>query len=107
MEALVALGTIYVKLADYDEGIKTYQKVLSLKNNNPRVYLSMGHALKTVGRRKECEDAYHKAITLYPLCGEGYWSLANLKTYKFSEDQILQMEHSLDDKIQEQEKIQM
>ena len=49
LEALVALGTIYVKLADYDEGIKTYQKVLSLKNNNPRVYLSMGHALKTVG----------------------------------------------------------
>ena len=107
LEALVALGTIYVKLADYDEGIKTYQKVLSLKNNNPRVYLSMGHALKTVGRRKECEDAYHKAITLYPLCGEGYWSLANLKTYKFSEAQILQMENSLDDKIQEQEKIQM
>ncbi|MDC3113842.1 sulfotransferase [Gammaproteobacteria bacterium] len=107
LEALVALGTIYVKLADYDEGIKTYQKVLSLKNNNPRVYLSMGHALKTVGRRKECEDAYHKAINLYPLCGEGYWSLANLKTYKFSEAQILQMENSLDDKIQEQEKIQM
>ena len=107
LEALVALGTIYVKLADYDEGIKTYQKVLSLKNNNPRVYLSMGHALKTVGRRKECEDAYHKAITLYPLCGEGYWILANLKTYKFSEAQILQMENSLDDKIQEQEKIQM
>ena len=107
LEALVALGTIFVKLADYDEGIKTYQKVLSLKNNNPRVYLSMGHALKTVGRRKECEDAYHKAITLYPLCGEGYWSLANLKTYKFSEAQILQMENSLDDKIQEQEKIQM
>ena len=107
LEALVALGTIYVKLADYDEGIKTYQKVLSLKNNNPRVYLSMGHALKTVGRRKECEDAYHKAITLYPLCGEGYWSLANLKTYMFSEAQILQMENSLDDKIQEQEKIQM
>ena len=107
LEALVALGTIYVKLANYDEGIKTYQKVLSLKNNNPRVYLSMGHALKTVGRRKECEDAYHKAITLYPLCGEGYWSLANLKTYKFSEAQILQMENSLDDKIQEQEKIQM
>ena len=107
LEALVALGTIYVKLANYDEGIKTYQKVLSLKNNNPRVYLSMGHALKTVGRRKECEDAYHKAITLYPLCGEGYWSLANLKTYKFSEAQILQMENSLDGKIQEQEKIQM
>ena len=52
LEALVALGTIYVKLADYDEGIRTYQKVLSLKDNNPRVFLSMGHALKTVGRRQ-------------------------------------------------------
>jgi len=106
-EALVALGTIYVKLADYDEGIRTYQKVLSLKDNNPRVFLSMGHALKTVGRRKECEDSYLKAIELYPLCGEGYWSLANLKTYKFSEKQISLMENSLKDNIQEQEKIQM
>ncbi len=107
LEALVALGTIYVKLADYDEGIRTYQKVLSLKDNNPRVFLSMGHALKTVGRRKECEDSYLKAIELYPLCGEGYWSLANLKTYKFSEKQISLMENSLKDNIQEQEKIQM
>ena len=107
LEALVALGTIYVKLADYDEGIRTYQKVLSLKDNNPRVFLSMGHALKTVGRRHECEDAYHKAIELYPLCGEGYWSLANLKTYKFSEKQISNMELSLKENIQEQEKIQM
>ena len=107
LEALVALGTIYVKLADYEEGIRTYQKVLSLRDNNPRVFLSMGHALKTVGRRKECEDAYLKAIELYPLCGEGYWSLANLKTYKFSDKQISLMENSLKDNIQEQEKIQM
>ncbi len=84
LEALIALGTIYVKLADYNAGIDTYKEVLKLKDSNPRVYLSMGHALKTIGKRKECEEAYHKAIELFPLCGEGYWSLANLKTYEFS-----------------------
>ena len=107
LEALIALGTIYVKLADYNAGIDTYREVLKLKDSNPRVYLSMGHALKTIGKRKECEEAYHKAIELFPLCGEGYWSLANLKTYEFSDKQIFKMENSLEDKIHEQEKIQM
>ena len=107
LEALIALGTIYVKLADYNAGIDTYKEVLKLKDSNPRVYLSMGHALKTIGKRKECEEAYHKAIELFPLCGEGYWSLANLKTYEFSDKQIFKMENSLEDKIHEQEKIQM
>jgi tetratricopeptide (TPR) repeat protein len=107
MEALVALGTIHIKLAQYQEGIDVYQKALDSNNKNPRVYLSMGHALKTLGKRKDCEDAYKKAINLFPLSGEGYWSLANLKTYKFSSKEISLMEKSLNKDIQDQEKIQM
>ena len=50
---------------------------------------------------------YKKAINLFPLSGEGYWSLANLKTYKFSSKEISLMEKSLNKDIQDQEKIQM
>ena len=106
-EAFVALGTIYNKLAQYKDGINSYKKALKLNDNNPRVYLSMGHALKTLGNRKECEDSYLKAIKLFPLSGEGYWSLANLKTYKFNDNQIEAMKSATKEDMHEQEKIQM
>ena len=106
-EAFVALGTIYNKLAQYKHGINSYKKALKLNDNNARVYLSMGHALKTLGNRKECEDSYLKAIKLFPLSGEGYWSLANLKTYTFNESQIQAMKSAIKEDMHEQEKIQM
>ena len=106
-EAFVALGTIYNKLAQYKDGINSYKKALKLNDNNARVYLSMGHALKTLGNRKECEDSYLKAIKLFPLSGEGYWSLANLKTYKFNDNQIEAMKSATKEDMHEQEKIQM
>ena len=106
-EAFVALGTIYNKLAQYKDGINSYKKALKLNDNNARVYLSMGHALKTLGNRNECEDSYLKAIKLFPLSGEGYWSLANLKTYTFNENQIHAMKSAIKEDMHEQEKIQM
>ena len=106
-EAFVALGTIYNKLAQYKDGINSYKKALKLNDNNARVYLSMGHALKTLGNRNECEDSYLKAIKLFPLSGEGYWSLANLKTYTFNESQIQAMKSAIKEDMHEQEKIQM
>jgi tetratricopeptide (TPR) repeat protein len=106
-EAFVALGTIYNKLAQYKDGIDSYKKALKLNDNNARVYLSMGHALKTLGNRKECEDSYLKAIKLFPLSGEGYWSLANLKTYTFNNNQIQAMKSAIKEDMHEQEKIQM
>jgi tetratricopeptide (TPR) repeat protein len=106
-EAMGALGTIYIRLSDFDEGIQIYNNIINRNANRPRVHLSLGHAHKTVGNRKESEQAYLNAINYFPLCGEAYWSLANLKTYKFSDNQIIQMEGALGDEINDQEKIQM
>ena len=106
-EAMGALGTIYIRLSDFDEGIQIYNNIINRNANRPRVHLSLGHAQKTVGNRKESEQAYLNAINYFPLCGEAYWSLANLKTYKFSDNQIIQMEGALKDEINDQEKIQM
>ncbi len=43
----------------------------------------IGHALKTQGHRDESERAYREAARLRPDFGDAYWSLANLKTYRF------------------------
>ena len=106
-EALVSLGTVYIKLSKYREGIKLYQDSLKIKPENPRVYLSLGHALKTIGEREKSEAAYQNAIKYFPLSGEAYWSLANLKTYEFSDKEIINMESSLAKNIHSNELIQM
>src|SRR6478672_11746788 len=51
--------------------------------------------LNTVGRLQESIDAYRRAIDLNPRLGEAWWSLANLKTFRFSEDDIATMEQTL------------
>ena len=107
LEAMGALGTIHIRLSNFDEGIQIYQNLLKLNNKNPRVHLSLGHAQKTVGKRSESEQSYINAIKNFPLCGEAYWSLANLKTYEFSNKQIKSMESALKENIHDLEKIQM
>ena len=106
-EAMGALGTIYIRLSDFDEGIQIYNNIINRNANRPRVHLSLGHAHKTVGNRKESEQAYLNAINYFPLCGEAYWSLANLKTYEFSNKEIANMELSLKRNMHQNELIQM
>ena len=106
-EALVSLGTVFIKLSKYHEGIQLYEKSLKIKPENPRVYLSLGHALKTIGERKKSEAAYQNAIKYFSLSGEAYWSLANLKTYEFSDKEIINMESSLIKNIHPNELTQM
>lgn len=57
--------------------------------------MSLGHALKTVGRQDEAIAAYRKAAQLRPAFGEAWWSLANLKTVKLGADDVAMMRLAL------------
>lgn len=63
---------------------------------HPSSWVSYGHALKSAGKQEEGVTAYRKAIELLPQLGGGYWSLANLKTFKFSERDIVEMQSQLE-----------
>ena len=73
------------RLGDFDEAISLYEAVLAKAPRQPRVWLSYGHMLKTVGRQADGVAAYRRAIVIKPELGEAWWSLANLKTVRFSE----------------------
>jgi tetratricopeptide (TPR) repeat protein len=83
------------KLGDFSEAIRLYEGVLQKASKQPRVWLSYGHMLKTIGRQPEGVAAYRKALALQPSLGEAWWSLANLKTVKFDESDIAAMEQAL------------
>jgi tetratricopeptide (TPR) repeat protein len=63
---------------------------------HPTSWVSYGHALKAAGKQEEGVIAYRKAIKLLPELGGGYWSLANLKTFRFTDVDIAEMEKQLE-----------
>ncbi len=83
------------RLGDFEQAIDLYEKVLEKSTHQPRILLSYGHLLKTVGRHADGLAAYRKAIALKPTLGEAWWSLANLKTVKFSDDDVAAMDAAL------------
>ncbi|MGA2777078.1 MAG: sulfotransferase [Steroidobacteraceae bacterium] len=77
-------AAILAHLGDYAESIAVYEKVLAEFAQQPKIWMSYGHALKTARRLPDSIAAYRRAIALEPTLGEAYWSLANLKTVSFS-----------------------
>jgi tetratricopeptide (TPR) repeat protein len=72
-----------------------YRRAIQVREHHPAAWIGMGHLLKTLGKTDEGIEAYHKAIEQMPNFGEVYWSLANLKTYRFSDAQVADMERRL------------
>jgi len=83
-------------VGEYAGAADLYERLLGDFPNQPKVWMSYGHALKTLGRRAACEAAYLRAIAQAPTFGEVWWSLANLKTFAFTPEQIAAMRAALD-----------
>ena len=98
-------ATIRVGLGDFEGVIPEYREMLSkITGDTPaaRVHradlnLWLGHALKTEGRTDEAIGAYLAATADRPDFGDAWWSLANLKTYRFVPESITVMRQRLDD----------
>ncbi len=84
-------ATIAVGLGDQDAAIALYEGLLADAPQSPDVHLWLAHALKTVGRVEDAIDEYHAAAAARPDFGDAYWSLANLKTYRFADGEIARM----------------
>jgi tetratricopeptide (TPR) repeat protein len=77
------------------EAIESYRRALDLEPDYVGALLGLGHVLKTVGRLDEAIDAYRECIRCRPDNGGSYWSLANLKTYRLSDEDIETMQSIL------------
>ncbi len=54
----------------------------------PKLWTSYGHALRTTGKVPESIAAYRRALSMESTLGEAWWSLANLKTFRFSDADV-------------------
>jgi len=85
---LVLRGAILTKMGDFERALPLYEFLLSRFPARPRISMYYGHALKTIGEQQKAIDAYRQAISLQPSFGDAWWSLGNLKTVRFDDDDI-------------------
>lgn len=89
-------AVILSRVGEYQRSSAMYKELLDEYPANAKVWLSYGHVLKTQGRQPECIDAYRQSIAREPGFGEAYWSLANLKTFRFSDADLTTMRKQLE-----------
>jgi predicted Zn-dependent protease len=85
-------ATVCTGHGDYRRALALYLEILAETPQDAQVHLSIAHALKTLGRTPEAIDSYRAAAAARPRYGEAYWSLANLKTYRFTDAELARMQ---------------
>jgi tetratricopeptide (TPR) repeat protein len=88
----VLLGTVCTRLMRQADALTAFTEAARLSPGEVRLRISIGHLHKTLGHRRECEQAYKACLGLDPNLSEVYWSLADLKTYVFSDAEIAAMQ---------------
>jgi tetratricopeptide (TPR) repeat protein len=84
---------------DYATAIDIYDSLLREYPLQAPIWLSYGHALKTAGQLERAIAAYSRCIEL--------WSLANLKTFRFDDAQVMAMRAALGRSLKAQHRIDL
>ncbi|NNJ64567.1 MAG: tetratricopeptide repeat protein, partial [Xanthomonadales bacterium] len=92
----LAFANENVAVGKFDTALELYDTVIARHPQFAQPYLSRGHALKTVGRLEDAIDSYRSAYRVKPDFGDAFWSLANLKTYRFTDGEISRMRQQVE-----------
>jgi len=88
-------AAVLCRTGDYTTALTLYAGLIAQFPGQAKLALSYGHALKTAGRQAESIAAYRLAIDADPRFGEAWWSLANLKTFRFDAADVSAIENAL------------
>ncbi|MCH7823089.1 MAG: sulfotransferase, partial [Proteobacteria bacterium] len=89
-------GDFLAILGKSGDALQAYDAVLQLNPDYPPAVSGRGHMLRILGRQEEAIAAYETCTSTRPEFGDAWWSLASLKAYRFSADQIDAMRAQLD-----------
>jgi len=96
-ESHVALANTQAQSNLTEQSITSYQRALEINPAHPGAFSGLAHQLKTIGRQQEAIATHRQNIALNPTNSEPYWNLANLKTFRFEESEVSDMETLLED----------
>jgi len=94
------LRTLYaatcVGLGEHERAVSLYRELLTGGPGDAEAHLSIGHAQKTVGQTEAAIESYRRAAACRADYGDAYWSLANLKTYRFTSEELARMQRAVE-----------
>ncbi len=85
-------ATACAGLGEHEAAIATYQELLAVMPHRNPLRLLLGRSLQAIGRQSPAIAAYRAATAGPEGVGDAYWSLANLKSYRFADDEIAAMQ---------------
>jgi len=77
-------AVVNMQMGDFEEALRYFDRVLERLPQDAATLTSKGHALKTQGHFAAAVSCYQEAYTRKADHGEAFYSLSNLKTYRFS-----------------------
>ncbi|MBY6205545.1 sulfotransferase [Halomonas denitrificans] len=80
----------------YDEAMEVLDPLVEISPQPWNVHMLRGHALKTIGEHEAAIEAYREACRGRPAFGDAWWSLANMKTFRFDDAEVERMREVLD-----------
>ena len=89
---IMLAATTAMSLGEQERAVSLYRGMIVAAPDGPDVYLWLGHTLKTIGDVAAGVTAYRRAAAVRPDFGDAFWSLANLKRYRFTDDEIERMQ---------------
>lgn len=96
-ESYMAYAAAVGMTGAHQEAIAAYQSAIDLAPEKAGAMCAMGHHQKTVGHQNEAIASYRRAIAVKADHAEAYWSLANLKTFRFEDGEVAAMQELLRD----------
>ncbi|HEX6073173.1 MAG TPA: sulfotransferase [Sphingomicrobium sp.] len=76
------------RVGRFDECLALYEDLLAHHPEAPGLWTSYGHAMKTMGRSDEGVNAMRRAVEVAPWDGEAWWNVADLKTTRFTQQDV-------------------
>ena len=76
----------------FERAFELFDQVLEKQPGDPSTLTSRGHALKTYGKHEDAVESYRRAYRSMPDHGDAWFGLANLKTYRFTDDEVALMQ---------------
>ena len=90
-------------IGDHDRQIPIYEAMVRERPAKAPLWVSLGNALKTVGRTGEAVKALQRGIKAEPTFGDAWWTLANFKSFRFSDRDLAQMRQALRKKLDDED----
>ena len=75
------------RLGDNAQALRAYEQLLRETPDDVELQLAAGYELKTLGRTEDAIECF-RAAAAHRGNGRAYWSLANLKTYRFEQAEL-------------------